>query len=166
MPSRPIELTVDQRQLQAIGRAIKSEADGKRIKRDIVERFRGVMEPAKDRAVSRLMAIGHAGLPTGGEPLRAAVKAKTKVQVRFSGSTTGVRVRQSRTPGVRGFDLAGRRLNSRKGFRRRAWGKAWVRQNVTPVEWFDEPMRDSRKDARKLARAVMDDVAKRIKGKA
>lgn len=165
MPQRPVDLTVDQRDLQRIGRALKSEADGKKLKRDLAKNFRGVMEPAKERAVSQLMSIGHAGLPSGDEPLRQAVKSKTKVQVRFSGRSTGVRVRVGRTP-VRGFDMAGRRLNDRRGFRRQVWGRAWVRQHVTPIEWFDEPMRATKKDARKAAREAMQDMRDRIKRKA
>lgn len=162
MAGRPaVDLTVDQQALQRLGRAIRAEADGKELKRELTREFREVMEPARDRAVSRLMGTGHAGLATEGEPLRTAVKARTKVQVRLSGRSPGVSVRVGKIR-ARGFDMAGRRLDDKRGFRRRVYGKTWVTQRTTPPEWFDGTMRDTKKDNVRAARRVMQAWAQRI----
>lgn len=159
-----VDLTVDQQQLRDLTRALRREADGKELRRDLIKALQPVAEPAKDRAVSQLMATGHAGLPTAGEPLRASIARKLKVSVRLSGRAPGVTVQQGRTPGVRGFRLAGRAMNARRGWRHPVYGRrgTWVQQRTTPAGWFDDAMKDSRRAARQAVVGVMRDMAQRI----
>lgn len=151
-----IELSVDQERILGVVEALRYEDDGKALRRDLAKNMRQALEPAKQEVRAGLMGMSDAGLPTAGPPLRTVVLRNLRVEVRLTGRTTGARLRIKRTPGVRGFTHAPKRLNSRKGWRHPVFGnrEVWVQQTGEP-EYFDRPTRRHRE---RYAKAVMDAV--------
>lgn len=162
----PVELSTDQQALQALAKALGKEADGKQLRRDLAKGLREALQPTISEIRSGLMSLGHGGLPTEGEPLRAAVNKKIVAEARLSGKATGARIRAKRTEGIRGFRHAPKRLNADKGWRRRVFGtNHWVVQLGKPG-FFDDPLKDRRAETRAAVLKVMNEAAARITGRA
>ncbi|MDM4722748.1 hypothetical protein QTQ03_25280 [Micromonospora sp. WMMA1363] len=157
-----IELSVDQQALQALGRALKAEADGKHLRRDLAQSLRDALQPALGEIRSGLMAMPASGaIPTEGGPLRTEVLKHLKAEARLSGRSTGARVRIKKR-GPRGFALAARRLNRKRGWRHRVYGRdVWVRQIGKP-KYFDDPLTERRSEYRAAVLAAMNATAARI----
>lgn len=155
----PVELTLDQRQIVAAGKALKAEADGKILRRELIKAMRSAGEPLVGELKQSAMAIPSGGALQVGEPLRPAIARAIKPAVRLSGQNTGLTIRASRV-GVRGFGLAARRMNG-PSFRRRVFGRdVWVEQVGKP-EWFDDTVKGRRDEIkREVMRAVDRSVAK------
>ncbi|SCL43262.1 hypothetical protein GA0074692_6794 [Micromonospora pallida] len=98
-----------------------------------------------------------------GEPLRQAVAAGVESMVRLDGRRAGARIRARKTPDVRGFASAPKRLNARRGWRHPVGGNydVWVTQVGRPG-WFDDTLRPLRPRLRAAAARVLDDRARRI----
>lgn len=155
----PVELSVDQQALRAVARILKDEADGKYLRRELVKRLKMSTVGPIAAAQAEIRSSPSRGL-TEGQPLRATVAASLKPVVRLSGSQTGVSIRQTRTPGLRGFDMAGRRFN-RQQFRHPVYGRKWVVQRGNP-EWFDRPMQDAKPEWRDDVLMVVKNLAATI----
>jgi hypothetical protein len=155
----PVELSIDQRQIVAVGKAIKAEADGKALRRELIKAMRGAGEPLVGELKSSALAIPADGALREGEPLRPAIARAIKPAVRLSGQNTGLTVKASRV-GVRGFSMAARRMNS-SSFRRRVFGRdVWVEQTGREG-WFDDTVKGRREEIRhEVMRAVDRSVAK------
>lgn len=152
--------------MQALGRALKAESDGNKLRRDLAKRLRQTMEPVTAEIRSGLMAMPSSGtIPTEGGPLRTEVLKHLKVEARFSGRATGVRVRIKKR-GPRGFALAARRLNRKKGWRHRVYGRdVWVRQ-IGKIGYFDDPIEEKAPESRRAVLEAMNETAKRIADRA
>jgi hypothetical protein len=158
----PVELSVDAQALKALGAALAAEGDGKKLRRDLTKGIRKALDPAVGDVRSSLMSMGTHGLPTEGEPLRQAVARKVKVEARLSGRSVGARLKVGKSGMPRGFRNAPARLNAKKGWRRRLWGRdQWVVQHGK-AGWFDDVPRDNRKRYRAAVLAAMNEAAKRI----
>lgn len=158
----PVQLSVDQQALQALTRALKAEADGKKLRRELAKNLRQALDPAKGEIVAGLMSVGSGEVQAEGEPLRTAVAKQIKAEARLTGRSTGARMRARRTPDVRGFTHAPKRLNSRKGWRRRIFGTdRWVVQLGKPG-YFDDPLERRHGEYRQAVLDAMEDLAKRI----
>lgn len=158
----PIELTVEQQALQSLARAVKAEADGKQLRRDLTRNMRAALEPAKEQARSNLMGIASAGLNRG-TPLRTTVAQQMKAEARLSGRTIGARLRVRRKGMPRGFNNAPKALSNPKGWRHQVFGGGvWVQQVAVPPEWFDRATREHRDSSRDAVLEAMDDMAGRI----
>ncbi len=158
------KLTIDQKALVSLGRALKSEADGKALRRDLIRNLRKPLAPAVAEIKAGVMAIPAHGLPAKGEPLRPAVARKIATQVKLSGRAPGVRVKARKTEAVRGFRNAPKRLNSPKGWRHPVWGNRgapWVTQIGRP-HYFDEPLEHRRPEFRHAVVQAMEDTARRL----
>lgn len=171
---------VDRTDMRLLLRALRDEADGKEMRRDLVRGLRVAVEPAAAAARASILSMGVHGRshPTPG--LRASVARATKVSVRTGRNRPGVVVRVKKTKTVRGFDNAPKRLNSKKGWRHpvpvprrerealEAAGlpvePAWVTQMGKPG-WFDEPMKAAAPAAIAAAELTLDNVARRISAK-
>jgi hypothetical protein len=160
----PVELSIEQRALLELGRALKREADGKELRRDLIRELKKPLAPAVAEIKSGVMAIGAGGLPPGeGEPLRPAVVRRIRAEVKLSGKAIGVRVRARKTEAVRGFRHAPKRLNSPKGWRHPVHGSdRWVVQFGNPG-YFDEPLEGRRGEFRHAVLEAMEATARRIK---
>lgn len=158
----PVELTIDQQALQALNRALKSEADGKKLRRDLGKNIRQALEPAKAAVRSELMGMGTSGLPVAGPPLRATVLGNLKAEARFSGRATGARLRIRKKGMPRGFANAPKRLNQKRGWRHKVFGRdVWVTQVGKP-DYFHRPLRHRKDEFRAAVLQAMEDMAQRI----
>lgn len=146
MTPPPVALTVEQEALRAVARVLRDEADGKELRRLLVRELKVTANRPMAQAKSSILSTPSQGL-TQGQSLRSTVAASLKPVVRLSGNQTGVSIRQTRTPGLRGFRLAGRKFN-RPQFRHPAYGGPWVVQRGNP-EWFDRPMQAAKPEAKK-----------------
>lgn len=163
MPS--YEMTVDQRALQHLARAMRQEADGAELRRDLMRTIKKALEPARDDARTAIKQMHSGGLPHDGEPLREAIARRITVQLKFSGRSAGAAVRAKRRGMPRGFEHAPKRTN-RQHWRHRVYGRdVWVEQVGSP-RWFDDTMKDHRQEARAAVVEAMRDMAKRLKGRA
>lgn len=165
----PVDLSsTDQQALAALGRAVRAEADGKAMRRDLLKGLRGTADPIKAQARSNVMGIssGRGGMSTGA-PLRSAVAQQIKIDTRLSGRSTGVRVRVPRRRGMpRDFANAPKALNSKKGWRRQVFGSGtWVQQIAVPAEWFDRATREHHQQLKEDVLSAMEAMARRIAAK-
>jgi len=150
--------------LAALGRAMKAEADGKALRKDLTKELKGIISPIVSEARGAATGMPSAGLEHDGEPLRSAIARRIVGEVRYSGRATGVRIKAKRKGMPRGFEHAPKRTNARGGWRRPVYGnkEVWVTQVGVP-DWFDDVMRDQRPDAQAKCLAAMEDTARRIK---
>lgn len=161
--SAPFELTIDQQAMKNVASALKSEADGQLLRRELIKRLKMSTRPAISQAQAGIRSAPSHGL-TQGQSLRATVATSIKPVVRLSGKQTGVSIRQTGTPGLRGFKMAGRRFN-RAQFRHPVYGRAWALQRGKP-EWFDRPMQASKPEWEADVQAVIRNLAATIAARA
>lgn len=158
-------LSVEQEPIAAAARALRAEADGRELRRELTRQLRAAMNPivADARAAARAIPSGggHAGTP-----LRPAVaRAVRPPVVRLSGKNPNVAIRVGMTPQVRGFRSAPRRLN-KASWRHPVYGNraVWVRQVGRPG-WFDDTVRGRREEFRDqvldVVKAMTDRIAAR-----
>lgn len=158
----PIELSVQQRDLQRIAKELKGQADGKRLRRELAKDLRGELDPAVSAIRAGVMAIPTAGEQAAEGPgLRSAVARKIKAQATLTGRRTGAKMVAGRTQEVRGFRHAPKRLQSRKGWTHPVYGRGSVRQIGNPG-YFDDPIRDRRAQYRRAVLDVIERWAKRL----
>lgn len=162
--------------LEDIATALKHEADGTKLRRDLAKQLRKAVDPAVEKAKGSIMSMGSAGLAHKGEPLRASIAKAVKAQARTAGRSTGVRVRVTTKGMPRDFKWAARRTNRAKGWRhpvpiRRKAGEVvgateqsdvWVHQ-VGKIGWFDDSMQESAPAALIAVKQVIADQADRIR---
>jgi hypothetical protein len=161
-----IDVTRGVDSLKDLGKALKKEADGKAMRRDLIKRLKVPLAPAVAEIKSGLMSMGSSGPPAKGAAktsLRAQVARKIRPEVKLSGFRAGVRVKASKTPAIRGFANAPKRLNSPKGWRRPVYGnrQVWVVQYGQPG-YFDDPLLHRRDEFRTAVVAAMGETADRI----
>ena len=156
------EVEVDQRDLRKLVTTLNREADGKELRRDLVDNLKAAVEPAAQAARASILSMSVSGLVRAVPPLRAAVAAAVKVAVRTSGQRAGVFVIAGKTSMPRGFADAPRRLNARRGWRHPVFGSdVWERQLGKPG-WFDDTLDRARPAALRAAQDAMDAMADRI----
>ena len=160
----PIELTSDQRQIIAAAKALKAEADGKILRRELLKELKATTTPLISDLKAAALSIPSSGGSAGGQALRPAIAASLKPTVRLSGQGTGVKIRASKTPQVRGFSLAGRRMN-KASFRRQVFGRGvWVEQTGKPG-WFDDTTKGRNDDIRRDVLKAIDDTVRMIQNR-
>lgn len=155
-----IGVEVDRDSLRRATRELTAASDGKRLRREMAAVMRRALDPAVAEARAAVMSIPSAR--SGSPPLRAGIAARIRAEVRLSGRSTGARVRARRTPHIRGFDHAPKRTQSRRGWRRPAFGsETWVTQRGR-VRWFDDAVKRRAGESRAAVKAVLDDFARRL----
>lgn len=154
----PVELSVDQQALQAVGRALKGEVDGKALRRDLI---RNMKAPTVITVNDLKVTIRAAGTGSGSPPITQAIALKIKPSVRLSGRNTGVSIRAGKTTTVRGFSQAAKQFN-RPSFRHRVYGSdTWVEQVGKP-EWFDGTTKEHHDEMRAGIFAAIEQMKRRI----
>lgn len=159
MPGQ-VELTIEQQNMTALARALKSEADGKLLRRDLLRALRATADTPVSEAKARIRATPTRGLRNG-VSLRNEVANSIKPVARLSGQMTGVSIRQSGTSQLRQFKMAGRRFN-RGSFRRPVFGTARYVVQQGNKGWFDDPMKDAGPEAKEAVLGVIVDMSERI----
>lgn len=158
-----IELHVEQHGLKRLAAALSIEADGKKLRADLIKNLREAVKPAVTKTKGEILSMHSSGL-SHGEPLRAAIARQIKPEVRVSGKLVGVRVRAKNRGMPRGFGQAPKRTNA-SGWRHPVYGKAhggiWVHQIGKPG-WFERPLEEGRREYRVAVKRAMDEAARRI----
>ena len=161
-----IELGTDREALQALGRALKDEEDGKKLRRELAANMRAALAPAMGDVRTSLMGMSTGGLPTAGPPLRTTVLRGMRAEARLSGRSTGARLKIKKTPGVRGFANAAKRLGRAKGWRVRLFGREEWRHQVGEVGYFDRNTVERVAEYRAAVMAAAESMARRIAARA
>lgn len=140
------ELSVDQARFAAVMKALKSETDGKELRKELNATLKGIAEPAVGRAKAAAMALPSSPGPRmEGGGLRQAIASQIKPEIRASGRDTGVRIRVKNKNMPRGFKWAAKRFNDTKSWRHPLFGNrdVWIEQSSGDPNWFDrEVMQD------------------------
>lgn len=156
------DIRVDVEGIPALVAALKAEADGKVLRRQLAKDMRTSLKPAVGEARASIMGMssaGHSVSPT----LRSAISRRISANVRLTGRSTGARVRARKLPDtVRGFRNAPK-LTNRKGWRHPLFGdtEEWVEQEGKP-NWFDDVMRKGHDKHKRAVLGAMEDMARRI----
>lgn len=153
-------MEVDEKDLARLVVALRAEADGKQLGRELARELKAIAEPALQAARGALMSMASSSHVLPG--LRQTVAARTTIRVRLSGKHPGVLIRASKSGMPRGFNNAPKRLNAR-GWRHTVFGDdgVWVTQRGRPG-WFDDTIPRFQDVARRAAAKALDDVARRI----
>lgn len=139
-----VEVKVDASVLQILGKTLKAEADGALLRKDLIADLRLAVVPGVSAVKSKLSAIPHPSAASASPALGSYLATQVKSQVRLSGRSAGVKVRVRKTPNVRNFAQAAKRLN-RSGWRHKVFGRdVWVEQ-VSPIPgYFDRTLMDGK----------------------
>lgn len=160
-----MELSTDQRAIQAVARALKDEADGKKLRRQLAREMRDALKPAVAGAKAGVLGMASGGLDQASPGLRPAIARGIQAQARLTGRSTGAKVR-ARQVKVRGFKQAPRRTNREGGWRHRVFGRdVWVHQTGRPG-WFDDEMKQHVGEYRDAVLKAVEDMARRIAARA
>lgn len=144
-------ISVEAEAMRQLGAAFRREADGKALRRDLTKQIGTAVAPAVSAVQGVLRAIPHPSAAHASPRLSTYLSSRVKVQVRYSGRSTGVRVRIGETPNLRGFTLAARYLN-KKSWRHPVFGnrEVWVTQTSPVPGYWDDTLaadRDKYRDA-------------------
>lgn len=159
-----MEVKVDDRGLRELAAAIREEANGKQLRKDLIKSLRTAVEPGVRAVQGRLRSMPHhshlASAPTPG--LGTYLAGRTRAQVKLTGRSAGVAVRIPQTPQLRGFKFAARRLD-RGHWRHQVFGKGiWVSQ-VSPIpNYMDTTLTRDKAKYRAAVVAAMDDMRDRL----
>ncbi|MFS0697809.1 hypothetical protein [Streptomyces nitrosporeus] len=162
----PFELTVTHEGLDALVRAIRQEADGKALRKELAANMRTALRPGAARAKSSIMAMGSSGTGTG-PGLRAGVAKKIRPEVKLGGRWSGARVKAFKTPALRRFPNAPKRLNRRGGgWRTLTYGHEPWRTQIGKPGWFDDSFTNDAAAYRAAVHEAMEDMARRLAARA
>lgn len=162
---RPIDLSVSAEGIQALGRALKAEEDGKQLRKELAKSMRDALAPAAEVAKSGIMSMESAGLATS-PALRSAIAKKIRPEVKLGGRWTGARVKAKKTPNVRGFANAPKRTQRASGWRTQSWGNGVWRHQTGKLQWFDRAMEGRGQQYKEAVHAAMEAMARRIADRA
>ncbi|MFF1417475.1 hypothetical protein [Streptomyces sp. NPDC058280] len=168
MPSGgpPFDLQVTHEGLDALVRAIRAEADGKQLRKELARNMRGALKPGAVMAKSGIMAMSSAGMGTG-PSLRAAIAKKIRPEVKLGGRWSGARVKAFKTPGIRGFTNAPKRTNRRNGgWRTLTYGREPWRTQIGKRQWFDRAFENDTDQYTRAVHEAMEDMARRLASRA
>lgn len=163
MPGVRLDLTGPERQLKEVARALRSEEDGKTLRKDLMRELRSAMTPARQKARAAIRSMPSHSKHKG-RGLRAAIASKIQVTARVSGKTAGARIVAKRIS-LREFPNAPRRTNSAAGWHHPNFNSGTDSHQIGKPGWFDDSMDDARKDARRAVIAAMDATARRLSRK-
>lgn len=163
----PFSLGVETHEgLAALTRAIRAEADGKQLRKELAKNMREALKPGAAEAKSSIMSMSSAGLNTA-PALRSSVARKIRPEVKLGGRWSGARVKAFKTRNVRNFPNAPKRLNRPGGWRHPAFGnrEIWVQQHGK-VDWFDRAFEGRQGVYKAAVEAAMENMARRIADRA
>ncbi len=160
MPRVDLEIRADD--FRDLARALRREADGKALRRDMIRNLRAAVNPAVAEVRAAVRALPSQGSPRDGAQLRSAIAQQTRPYVRMSGRSPGVSIKAKKSGMPRGFRNAPKRLNSKTGWRHPVWGKGWVHQTVSRPGWFDDTLRGRRPKYKDAVSTAVEAMAQRL----
>lgn len=160
----PVDVEVSTEGLDALVRALRAEEDGRELRKELAKGMRDALKPAAAEAKSNIMAMS--ALSTASPALRTGIARKIRPEVKLGGRWTGARVKAKKTPGLRGFANAAKRLQAAGGWRTQSWGRGVWRTQHGRVDWFDRAMEGVAPAARQAVNEAMENMARRIRDRA
>lgn len=162
----PFELTCTHEGLDALVRALRAEADGKQLRKELAKNMREALKPAAAQAKGGIMAMSSAG-PGTAPALRSAIAKKIRPEVKLGGNWSGARIKAFKTRGARGFVNAPKRTNRPRGWRHLVYGRpdSWVTQHGKD-HWFDNAMDGDVNVYTQAVHEAMESMARRIASRA
>jgi hypothetical protein len=144
MDRASFEVRIEDRGIAALGRALRAEANGAQLRKELIVELRQAVGPGVSAVRSKLRAIPSQTVSS--PPLGSYLASRTKPQVRLSGRSAGVAIRIPQTPNLRGFKLAAKRLN-RTHWRHRVFGRdVWVTQDSPIPGFFDDTLAEGKQE--------------------
>lgn len=160
MTGASLDLSKAERTLLDLARALRTEEDGKAIKRDIVKKLRQAAGPVRQAvraAIRSANTKGHAG-----RGLRSAIAQKTQVVAKLNGAAVGVRIVAKETSSIRGFTNAPRRFNSAEGWHHLTFGEEPDQFQLGKPGWFDDTITHRKREFRAAVEDVITEAAHRV----
>lgn len=155
-----LDLSQPEKKLLALARSLRSEEDGKEIRKDLVKKLRAAAGPARQAARDSIRGAASSGHK--GKSLRSGIAAKIQVVAKPTGYAVGVRVVAKQTPNLRGFTNAPRRFNSASGWEHPVFGTRKSVHQVGRPGWFDESIQHRKPEFRRAVEDVMKETARRV----
>lgn len=166
MAGRPLlDVTVSSDGIRALGDALKAEADGKALRKELAKNMRDALKPAAELAKSGIMSMASAG-PSTSPSMKTAIAKKIRPEVKLGGRWSGARVKAKKTPGLRGFANAPKRTQRPAGWRTQSFGNGVWRNQTGKVLWFDHAMDGQQDRYRQAVHEAMEAMARRIADRA
>ncbi len=162
MPGGGIEVTAHSSDLDNLIRALRREADGKELAKELRKNMRDALKPAADLARNSILAMQSSGRSNSRPALRQAIAKRIRPEVKTSGRGAGVRVKARKlNTNVRGFVNAPKRTQQ-PSWRVRVYGTdTWVEQQGK-LNWFDDAMHERPEEYKQAVVEAMEDMARRI----
>ena len=154
---------IDAGDLKKLSRALKSEENGKELRKDLLREFRAAAKPVRDEMRANILAMPSKGVAHPGPSLRAGIARRVGIRTRLNGRTVAVWIKANETPNLRGFAAAPHHTNAAKGWRHPFMGdrEQWYAQVGAPG-WFDKPKLRNRLKFHRAAKKAMNSTADRI----
>ncbi|MEV6571871.1 hypothetical protein [Streptomyces sp. NPDC051577] len=148
--------------MDSLVRALRAEADGKELRKELAKNMRNALRPGAEQAKSAIMGMSSAG-PGTSPALRSAIAKKIRPEVKLGGSWSGARVKAFKTRTARGFVNSPKRTNRPRGWRHLVYGRAdsWVTQHG-PAHWFDHALIYDTARYKRAVHEAMEATAERI----
>lgn len=160
----PVDVEVSIDGLDSLVRALRNEEDGRELRKELAKNLRDALKPAAADAKSAIMAMPASQSVSPG--LRTGVARKIAPEVKLGGRWTGARIKAKKTPGLRRFANAAKRLQQQAGWRTQSWGRGQWRTQTGKVDWFDRAMDPVAPRARQAVNDAMEAMARRIRDRA
>ena len=167
-----VDAHFDQTSVRLLVHALKSEANGKDLRRDLLRGLRAAAQPAAVAVKAAIMTMPSQGAHAGDEDsrsLRASIAAGIKVHVKLAGKAkhVGVAIAAHSKGMPRRFRRAPKYLNRRRPWRHPVFGNRenWVSQVSGKPGWFDDTLKAYRPEFVRAAGEALDNVAQRISRK-
>jgi hypothetical protein len=163
----PVDLTVDQRAVQRVAKALKAEADGKALRKDLIAELKTAVAPGVSSVQGKLNAIPHTTAAVSAPTMSSYLSARVKPVVRLSGQRTGIQVKIRKTPQLRGFTNAARMLNLGT-WRHKVFGRdVWVQQVMPTMKgFFDDTLAHDKPIYRAAVIGAVEKMARRVASRA
>jgi hypothetical protein len=156
-----VAIEPDRDSFSRVARALQAEAPGRTWRRDLSDGMQDALRPGVLAVRSAVLSRG-GGAPHEGQPLRQAVAARVQVVPLSSGAT----IIAGKQGLPRNFPNAPKRLNQRRGWRRRVYGGSAVVVQIGVPGWFDDTLDHLHPRLRAAALAALEGRARRISRKA
>lgn len=155
-----IEMSFEAQRLEEVVAALQYESDGKQLRKEMTANLRAAIAPAIPVIKAGVMSMGGHGSVT--PALRTSIASRVRIATRATGARAGVRVSIGRTPQIRGFRNAPKRLNA-DSFRHPVFGnrEKWVTQRGAPG-YFDRPLQERQDEMRAAVVRAVEEMSERI----
>lgn len=150
-----VEMSVDQREITTIAKAMRKERDGVALRRDLIVNLRVAVAPGVSAVQEKLRSIPHESATPSSPALGSYLASRVKPQVRLGGTSAGVAIRIAKTPKLRKFNVASRVLNT-GSWRHPVYGHdVWVTQTSPIPGYFDDTLSEGKERYRAAVVAAL-----------